>query len=176
MSKNFKPLVQLAAVGSKDSESAAGREMVLVGRGILTWDASERRSDRYGYIYLLNSGDSLSAEHDPAEIAVRSEHLGSRVRLSALIASTRKSTHIGDLFHAVFPSTPKVGDIIELGVGLLSIGYNSVGGMTVGVRPFDDDRADLWLNIRALYRCHEQSVELRYEPLEPADGAQMERH
>lgn len=140
--------------------------LILIGRGRLTWDASERRCDRYGYVYLINSGDSLSSGTDYAAMVVRPKHVGLRATLRAKVTEARQSTHIGDLFHGVFPTTPEVGDIITLGTGLLSKGRNCDGRLTVGLKPFDDERETMWLDIKALYRCHEQTVELMYEPLE----------
>jgi hypothetical protein len=97
---------------------------------------------------------------------LRPQHLGLRCTLRALVTETRQSTHIGDLFHGVFPTTPAVGEVITLGTGLLAAGRNACGHMTVGLEPFDDERPTMWLDIHALYRCHEQTVDLMYQPLE----------
>jgi len=141
---------------------------ILIGRGILTWDGKERRSDRYGFVYLLSKGNSFSqkGEWELAPMALRHSDIGTRCTLRALVTATRQSRHIGDLFHGVFPKTPSVGEVITLGTGLLSAEPGPDGGIQVGLRPFDDDRTTMWLDIKALYRCHEQTVELRYVPLE----------
>jgi hypothetical protein len=139
---------------------------IMIGAGRLTWTGSERRSDRYGYVFLINSGDSTTKGTDWSEMVVRPEHLGLRCRLLAHVIETRQSSHIGDLFHGVYPSTPEIGDTILLGVGLLSVISGREGKPLVGLMPFDDDRSHMWLDIKALYRCHEQTVQLYYEPLE----------
>ena len=92
---------------------------VLCGRGILTWNKSERVSDRYGSVWLMENGNSLSAQVSPARSSVLPEDVGKRCRLFCTVLETRQSTHIGDLFHGVFPSTPKQGETIILGTGLL---------------------------------------------------------
>ena len=137
-------------------------EEILIGRGRLMWEGQERRSDRYGFVYLLESGDSTTPTCVLAGMAVRPEHLGLRARLQATVLEARQSTHIGDLFHGVFPSTPEVGERIILGTGLLTVMKGFEGQMRVGLFPFDDERETMWLDIGALYRCHEQTVELRY--------------
>lgn len=140
-------------------------EQVVVGRGRLTWDAGERRSDRYGYVYLINSGDSKSAgPADYAALNVQEKHIGLGVRLLAVVTETRRSTHIGDLYHCIFPTTPDVGETVVLGTGTLTVGRNCEGAPAIGVKP-SDERQVMWLDIYALYRCHEQTVELRYEIL-----------
>lgn len=150
-----------------------GLGAILIGRGILTWDMSERISDRYGAVYVVNSGNSLTPTIDFAPMAVRLEHLGLRCALKVHVIETRDSTHIGDLFRGVSPTRPEVGETIILGTGLLFTERGMDRGtayMRVGVRPFDDDRETDWLDIKALYRSHEQTVELYYEVLEPKKG------
>ncbi len=148
-------------------------DKVLAGRGKLTWPAHERRTDRYGCVFLLESGDSTTDSFNPAKVAARPEHLEKRVALKAVVIETRQSTHIGDLFHGVYPVTPSVGETITLGVGLLFLECRTDSAKSftcIGVRPFDDDRETMWMDIHALYRAHEQTVDLIYEVLEPDDA------
>ena len=135
----------------------------FLGEGVLTWRASERRSDRYGSVHLIAEGlNSFSTGPAVSLVLPAAQGLdGRRGELVAVVKKTRESTHIGDLFHKVFPSTPEVGQIIVFGKGsFFAIGAPD-GGLAVGLRP-DDGRVTMWLNIHALYRAHEQSVELYF--------------
>lgn len=132
---------------------------VLLGEGRLTWNPDERRTDRYGYIKLLPYGDSLTEEPIDS-IALSKDHNGQKGSLVCKVVETRASSHIGDLFHGVFPRTPKVGDEITLGSGTLDFQND-----TVGLLP-DDGRITMWLSMRALYDCQEQTVALYFVPQE----------
>ena len=139
---------------------------MLIGTGRLTWTRGERVSDRYGYVYLLKKGDSLTDYPDDiVELRVPQGLLGRPATLVAVVLEVRESTHIGDLFHNVLPRTPQVGDRFVLGSGILSIKEYTVGLVGVGLEPADG-REDLWLSVRALYDCHEQTVDLFVEPEE----------
>lgn len=146
------------------------RQLHSLGTGVLTWDAVERRSDRYGAVYLIPDGCNSMTESDTPSL-VRAESVdalsGRRGHLLAVVVATRKSTHIGDLFHGIFPRTPEVGQVIELGHGDLFRSNNYAGGASVGVRP-DDGRDEMWMDVRALYDAHEQTVELFFSPTEDA--------
>ena len=135
----------------------------LLGEGVLTWNSAERRSDRYGTVYLIREGaNSFTTERCMSLIDVRATGLeGRRGELVAVVEKARDSTHIGDLFHGVAPSRPEVGQIIMLGKGTFFAEPAPDGGVAVGLRP-DDGRDSLWLNIHALYKAHEQSVKLYF--------------
>lgn len=135
----------------------------ILGKGVLTWDAKERRTDRYGAIWLTPEGQtSFSNDITPSLVISTSGLEGRKGKLHVLITATRESTHIGDLFHGVFPETPNVGEIITLGEGRLFYEPCAQGGHCVGLKP-DDNRPTFWLDIKKLYRCHEQSVQLMFE-------------
>src|SRR3989344_6572907 len=128
--------------------------MQELGTGVLNWDGAERRSGRYGQVFLLPSPDS---EKRVKLIQVKGDVCG---RLIAIVKEARQSRHIGDLFYGVFPETPEVGQKITLGEGTLFFrNYD-----TVGVQP-DDGRDTLWLDINGLYKAHEQTVTLCFEEL-----------
>jgi len=127
--------------------------MQELGTGVLIWNVAERRSDRYGSVMLLSSPDS---EQPIPLVQVKA---GKRGRLVAIVKKTRRSRHIGDLFHGVFPKTPKMGQKITLGEGMLFFENNEVG-----LQP-DDGRDTQWLDMRALYNVHEQTVTLCFEKL-----------
>ena len=141
--------------------------MISLGIGTLTWNVNERRSDRYGTVYLIEDGiDSMSdvkakslIRRTPQTDAIQ----GAAGRLIAVVQTARKSTHIGDLFRGVFPRIPRIGQTIVLGTGKLFFAAAPEGGSQVGLLP-EDGRDSDWLDIRALYDCHEQTVELFFEP------------
>lgn len=142
--------------------------MISLGKGVLTWDGAERRSDRYGTVYLISEGmNSLSSGPVPSIIKLPANAPASATAFGSLIAvvvETRDSTHIGDLFRAIYPRTPDIGSRIALGEGMLFYQVLDGGGLSVGLKPIDGRRVD-WLNPRALYDAHEQSVELLFERL-----------
>lgn len=141
------------------SERAAVSRTKL-GTGRLSWCSSERRCDRYGAVYLMADGDSLTTPS--GYVRPTKPPVGRRGRLVAEVVETRRSTHGGDVFHGIFPETPKVGERIVLGEGELFVEPTSYGATAVGLRP-DDGRLRWWLDPRALYRAHEQTVRLYFE-------------
>ena len=123
---------------------------IEIGTGVLGWDAYERRSDRYGQVILFTSPD-VGCEKRVELIKVETHDTG---QLIAVVKETRKSNHIGDLFHGVYPETPEVGQRIVLGEGILISHKHAVG-----IKPLEK-RSTWWLDIRALYRVHHQTVTL----------------
>lgn len=141
-------------------------EVVSLGEGVLTWDSCERQTDRYGTVYLMDDGhNSLTAAPSPSIIDEGSarSNVGRKGKLVAVVKKTRDSTHIGDLFRNIFPRTPKKGAKLTLGEGTLFTDAASHGGVIVGLEP-DDGRQSDWLDPRALYDAHEQTVELLFYP------------
>jgi len=133
-----------------------------LGVGILSWNGSERRSNRYGVITLCPANYEETAFFPVSwDEDLLQELNGKRVRLTATIRETRKSGHCGDRFLKVFPSLPKVGDSINFGVGTLTLEFNEKT-RAVGLRP-GDGRDQLWIDPRKLYRAHDQTVELYAE-------------
>lgn len=116
-------------------------QTILIGHGQLNWPPGERISDRYGMV-RLNGVD------------IAPTHAGEQATLYAVVTEARKSRHIGDLFRGLFPSTPSVGDQIELGTGTL---FFEDGG--VGLEPPDGRDTD-WLDPHALYSVHDLTVDL----------------
>lgn len=130
---------------------------MIVAEGILTWHGRERRSDRYGSVEMMNTDGkfmTLDCVH----------HEGLRGRLFAEVVETRQSGHIGDIFRGLYPETPEVGEVIELGIGRLFV--ERVDGISqIGLVP-DDGRDYDWLDPKALYRLHEQTVRLQFEQVD----------
>lgn len=144
------------------------QDKVHLGAGTLTWSRAERVSDRYGSVYLMADGNNSLNHSAPAPSLVRQGMVdrwtGFRGDLLAVVVANRESTHIGDLFRGVAPRKPEVGQIIKLGTGRLFSEPAPEGGYQVGVSPDVDDQTTDWLDIRALYDAHEQTVELFFHP------------
>lgn len=128
---------------------------LTLGVGRLNWRRRERIDDRYGSVCLMHEKDEGSFDLP--------KYVGFG-KLIAFIKENRDSTHIGDLFHGFFPEKPDIGEKIELGEGFIFYDRDEYGDM-VGLKP-TDGRTTFWLNPKALYRCHEQTVELRFQSAE----------
>jgi len=124
---------------------------ILLGTGILNWDRGERVSDRYGSVKLYSSTRSEET------LLFDQGEAGQKGRLIARVIKNRKSNHIGDFFHGLFPEMPEVGEEILLGVGKLFFEDD-----VVGLKP-EDGRETFWLDPKKLYRAHFQTVELYFE-------------
>lgn len=136
------------------------KNKTILGYGIFGWMSPERKSDRYGAVALFD-GDSKEKKLIDSPIV----HLdkikeveGKKGSLYVEVLETRQSTHIGDMFRGIYPSTPKKGAKIKLGEGVLFTEV-SYGIQTIGLRP-DDGRQSDWLNPKKLYKAHEQTVNL----------------
>lgn len=130
-----------------------------IGVGVFGWDSDDRRSDRYGGIHLGPKtfdgiGDEVSVDRGVIE-SLR----GRRVRLVCSVKSSRRSGHLGDVFHGFFPKTPRVGEEVDLGVGVLDVGPSYDEYPYMLLRP-GDGRTTWWMDPRKLYRLHDQTVEL----------------
>lgn len=135
-------------------------EKILLGTGPLTWNSTERKSDRYGSVFLHpTSTHEEYLEKVDFDPRICKAHAGKKGKLVAEVTGTRESSHIGDLFHQIFPEIPEVGEEIELGSGELFYELQNGKWHAVGLRP-DDRRSEFWLNPKKLYRAHEQSVKL----------------
>lgn len=158
-----------------------------VGFGILTWDGQERRSDRYGSVHLVDADYDQTVKgatwFDPDVIAAM---VGKRVHMTCRVIRSRPSGHVGDLFHGIVPTTPDVGEVVDLGVGVLDVDvvdWDVNPGFVL--RP-NDGRAKLWMDPRRLYRLHDQTVALYLtvtdEPCSPVpvlnatDGGAIDNH
>lgn len=140
----------------------------LLGSGALSWNGSERRSDRYGVACLYRGGDgqvtvSAKAESDVEQLA------GRKGKLVAVIRQTGKSHHLGDLFRGIGPPAEddedkvKVGEEVLLGEGTLFFADGDGWAvLAAGLRPSDGRQSD-WLDPVQLYRCHDQAVDLYFD-------------
>lgn len=131
--------------------------MIRLGKGIFTWAAAERRTNRYGSFFLNDRNyacDAFStvewAHDDAMSLSAK------RVRLFAHVLETRDSGHCGDLSISAFPSRPDVGEIIEIGIGKFIPGDEFE---LASLMP-SDGRHEFWIDPRILYRLHDQTVEI----------------
>lgn len=138
---------------------------VLLGVGTFGWDGSERRTDRYGAITLCNedSWNKTITKEAGLDLKAIKANVGKKGALIFEVTQTRKSTHIGDFFRGIFPTTPKVGAKLKLGIGTLFTDKTSWCD-TVGLFP-EDGRDSDWLNAKKLYRAHEQTGKLFFEEI-----------
>ncbi len=134
-----------------------------VAYGIFTWDSQERRSNRYGSILVANTNynqDAPTASGCDVERLDKLRH--KRVRITCEVVAIRASGHAGDRFLGIMPTTPNVGEVIELGVGTLDCQDGFDGSPEISLRP-NDGRKQFWIDPRILYRLHDQTVRVYIE-------------
>jgi hypothetical protein len=142
-------------------------KMELLGYGVFSWGADERRSNRYGSFNLCSKsyeGQTSAKTPEHTSELRRLDH--KRVKLMVRIIETRKSEHVGDLALGIKPTTPEVGQEFILGVGILqleSCPWDSLPSISLVPK---DGRAELWYDPRILYQIHHQTVELYGEETE----------
>lgn len=155
-----------------DTSATAGH--VHLATGVLAWDKSERVGDRYGAVFVNDSPtefpdesrDAVDVEVDHEAIA---EWAGKHGTLVAEVVEGRESAHIGDLFHGLQQDEiPATGETHELGTGRLFVERGDWAPPAdyeepVGIDP--EDGSDVhWLDVDALYRLHDSTVRLLFEP------------
>lgn len=140
--------------------------MIKLGSGMLTWDGQERRTSRYGTINLTKTPFAGEAQV-PWELDEETVGLLSGVQgvLVARVIETRESSHVGHHSRGLYPSTPGAGDEIELGYGRIMLVpcTGDWGSPGIALLPLDRRHFDL-MDPRALYRVHEQTVDLYFNP------------
>jgi hypothetical protein len=139
--------------------------MQMLAHGVFTWSGSERRSDRYGSFILLAEPYGASPVTVPTyDTALAQKLSGKRVRIVVTVVETRRSGHIGDRFLNIYPTTPEVGEQIELGVGIFSTQPDEGDPkITSTILAPGDGREAFWLDPRKLYRLHDQTVDVFVE-------------
>jgi hypothetical protein len=131
----------------------------IIGIGGLSWPRSERVSDRYGTVGLID-GNSF----DSTDIAIIRPPEGARGQLIAVVKQGRRSSHIGDFFRGIAPPEEPLADGTERVLGSGTVFYDDCEGwQLIGLCP-DEMRDSDWLDPHALYDMHESVVELRFEP------------
>jgi hypothetical protein len=153
------------------------RTIMVVTKGIFTWNADERRSNRYGGFFLGDSNYNESrfcpdAYCDPDNLEQFQEQ---KVKITATVVETADSGHMGDMFlflpetpdQHIKPSRPDVGEVVVVGVGTLLVRYyeEGVGKKAFFLKP-SDGRNKFWIDPRVLYRLHDQTVTISIEPTE----------
>ena len=139
-------------------------ERVLIASGVLSWHKRERVSNRYGGFFLDEvpyNGQTPVCKPAFNKEAIR-PFQGKHVKLTAKVIDARKSGHVGDFALGIFPSQPEIGEEIELGIGPLNV-YEEGDFNCFSLLPSFDNRQELWLDPRKLYRLHDQTIELYAE-------------
>jgi hypothetical protein len=131
-------------------------DAVLLGLGVLGWSRYERITDRYGSVCLFQDSRNTLLPHNCQTIA------GTRGTLRAAVLEARQSSHVGDWARGLRPQTPAVGEVIVLGSGTAFVEEGDCG-LQVGLRP-DSGREVDWLSPKAMYRLHDQTVRLEFQP------------
>lgn len=151
----------------------------LIATGVLGWGKYERQSKEYGFIGVEPSGygEDAKSRITPFFDAELLESLrGKKVRLIAVVREARKSEHCGDMFlylpgttEHIKPTTPEVGQEIEIGVGYLQIKrddefINPMFGVNCsGYRNKGEDRSKFQMDPERLYKLHDQTVDVFIE-------------
>jgi hypothetical protein len=134
-----------------------------IASGIFHWYKEERTEDRYGRFYVTHSTDRVQGRVAFDETRMRAL-VGKRVRILCEVVEARKSGHVGDLYHKIFPTTPNKGEVVDLGVGI----FNVVEGPPEGSPQFSleptDGRKVFWMDPHKLYRLHDQTVRVFVHP------------
>jgi hypothetical protein len=144
-----------AAEVTTASEHTEETDTIELGLGQLWWPRSERQTDRYGTVFLLTGSDA------DTYVSFQNAPVGQPGRLLAVVVETRRSGHCGDIARSLAPTTPTVGEEITLGAGTLFTETDADLDVPNAVGLAADDHRDAdWLDPRALYRCHNQTVRL----------------
>ena len=122
-----------------------------LGEGVLSIPSHERQSDRYGLVKLSSTSRQIHLTLDGV--------CGQHGTLVAKVIRTRDSNAIGDMFRGIPSVRPKQGELLELGTGICF----TEGDDTIGVCPMEEREID-WLEPRALWRCHNQTIRLYFVP------------
>jgi len=135
--------------------SAAHRAQWFVGSGFVSWPSRERRSDRYGGLFVLSATDD-----DPARTVIPLHWpIGCRIALVADVISSRPSIHPGDVAGGMEPVRPQPGDRLHLGIGTTVAYDHGDGWVAIGLLP-DDGRPQHHLDPQMLWRIYNQFVRL----------------
>lgn len=148
-----------------------------VAYGIFMWDGTERRSNRYGFVYAGDSTFEGDVTVTPTiERLVRNLE-GHRVKITCKVLESRESGHAGDKFLLLSsddndylkPTRPQAGEEVVLGVGVLALDKDYTGNhVSFGLFP-SDSRETFWYDPRKLYRLHDQTVEIHIEESDEPD-------
>ena len=132
-------------------------------RGVLTWHAKERRSDRYGGIGLLERAPASIDDDDVpcVSLAKLRPLIGRTVKVTAWVREARESFHIGDIARGISAKgRAKVGEPIDLGQGeLIDVEIADDMEQFLFCRDGREKKND-WIDPRLLYRLHNQTVDV----------------
>ena len=153
-------------------------DKVKLASGIFGWCSTERVTDRYGAIHMMDrpyEGDSKVITYFNTD-GINSL-VGKRVRLNVEIVEGRVSSHVGDHALGIYPpkTAPAVGTVVDLGVGKLmtEVGYDESLDIVLCPR---DGRKTFWCDPGLFYQLHDQTVNIYAEetadPFSPAPTLQ----
>jgi len=121
---------------------------IVLGQGRLSWNAEERRTDRYGTVTLYDNDDE--------PISLKQVREGRKGCLIATVTEPKVSGHIGDMFRNIRQEhPPKKDDEVVLGIGKIFYMEDS----RVGLEPVEKRDSD-WLDPHQLYKVHDSIVVL----------------
>lgn len=128
---------RLIANTKVEEETTMSEKKMLVASGHFSWDAVERRSDRYGSVRLNHEliADSGNSNHVLLDASI-DDLEGKYGRLTAEVLLPVDSPHIGDLHRGLRPSTPSQGEVVLLGTGYLFVEHR-------GKAPHEKDAYEL---------------------------------
>lgn len=133
--------------------------------GFFSWDGHERRSSRYGSFGVYPANYEQTVKVNPyVNLEALKELEGKRVKVTVMVLCDYESGHIGDLFLKIFPSRPKVGEVVDLGVGTFNL-IETEFGPKFQLAP-NDGREEFWMDPKKLYRLHDQVVSVSFEVTE----------
>jgi len=132
---------------------------VQLGEGILTWPPAERELGRFGSICLRQANTNQLRRFDTAPA-------GEIVRLAFTVEYVRAAILPPNEHLGIEPTTPCLGEEIDLGIGILFVlDLSGLGPVAVGILPTEQRlRHDQWLDPVALYKAHNQSGRLTAHP------------
>lgn len=136
--------------------------MTKIAQGIFCWDATERRSDRYGCFYVNDSSYDGKKTLIQKVYPSSKKFDGKRVKITIKVLENRPSGHIGDAFLGLVPDPLAAGKTLELAIGTLRIVKNYDGNPAFEVHP-DKSRETFWIDPRNFYKLHDQTVEVHAE-------------
>jgi hypothetical protein len=142
----------------------------LIGIGIFTWNKKERVSNRYGSFFLsFESYEGEKTKLDLDSFGILNLDLikdltNKKVKVTCKVVETRKSSHIGDLFLKIFPTTPELNELVEFDGILNSEIDQDMDSLCFILKP-EDNRKELWIDPKKLYRLHDQTVEVYMEKI-----------
>ncbi|MEU6858499.1 hypothetical protein AB0B28_06460 [Glycomyces sp. NPDC046736] len=131
---------------------------LVLGEGVLTWPPEERLLGRWGSVGL-DLGDGQFAVFKDVPI-------GALAKMTATVLKVRTTLLRPDPVRQLVPTTPALGEEIELGIGqVFQPDLAGRGNVAVGLAPLAEFwKANEWLSPTGLIRGHNHLVRLTLHP------------